>query len=99
MKSSSYSSTRTRGPTEKKLQHLGFYNQLAPSDLVIHSRSSKPVPGRIKTLLAFGLDFRLPVWRLDFFRYHLSFEKLLNVLFSLPLRENLSFDHVRRDVV
>ena len=71
----------------KKLNHLGIYNELPCNpDLVIHSISSKPVPNRVKTLLAFDLDFRLPVWKLNFYRYHLLFEKLLNSLSSLPLR-------------
>ena len=54
---------------EKKLRHLGIHNGLVPCDPdhVIHNLSSKPLPQRIKTLLAFGLDFRLPVWKLNFF--------------------------------
>ena len=85
---------------EKKLHQIGIYNQLRPCDpdRVIHNLSSRPVPERIKTLLAFGLDFKLPVWKLNFFHYHLAFEKLINVLSSLPLRESVSFDVVKRSI-
>ena len=56
----------------KNLQHLGIYNELRPCDpkRVVHNLSSKPIPSRVRTLLAFGLDFRLPVWKLNFFQYH-----------------------------
>ena len=85
----------------KKLHNLGIYNELLPCDPdhVIHNLSSKPVPARVRTLLAFGLDFRLPVWKLNFFQYHLAFERLISSLSSLPLRENLCFDGVKRGVV
>ena len=66
---------------------------------MIHNLSSKPVPQRVKTLLAFGLDFRLPVWKLNFFHYHLAFEKLISNIASLPLRECLCFDDVKRAIV
>ena len=86
---------------DKKLQRLGIYNELSPCDpnRVIHNLSSKPIPDRIRTLLAFGLDFRLPVWKLNFFQFHLSFEKLLNSLSSLPLPENACFDELKCRIV
>ena len=85
---------------QKKLHHLGIYNELLPCDPdhVIHNLSSKNLPARVRTLLAFGLDFRLPVWKLNFFNYHLAFEKMLNAVSSLPLRENVCFDDVKRSV-
>ena len=88
--------TKNKKTHRKKLQRLGIYNNLTPCDpdRVFHNLSSKNVPRRIKALLAFCLDFRLPVWKIDFFRYYLSFEKMLNVLTGSPLRSNLSFDHV-----
>ena len=86
---------------QKKLHHLGIYNELFPCDpdRVIHNLSSKPLPQRVKTLLAFGLDFRLVVWKLSFFHYHLAFEKLITNLTSLPLRECLCFDDVKLGIV
>ena len=86
---------------QKKLHHLGIYNQLLPCDpdRVIHNLSSKPLPTRVKTLLAFGLEFKLPVWKLNFFHYHLSFEKVLSALSHLPLRESVNFDVVKRGIV
>ena len=84
----------------KKLHHLGIYNELKPCDpnSVIHNLSSKTIPERVKTLLAFGLDFRLPVWKPSFYHFHLSSEKLIHALSDLPLRDGVSFDDVKRSV-
>ena len=64
-----------------------------------HNLSSKPIPDRVKTLLAFGFDFKLPIWKLDFFQYHLSFERLISIICRLPLREHVGFDDVKRGIV
>ena len=55
----------------RKLQRIGIHGDCQPCDpdKVIFNFSSKPVPKRIKFLLAFGLDFKLPVWKLNFFNY------------------------------
>jgi hypothetical protein len=67
---------------DRKLSDLGIYNALQPCDpdKVIHNYSSVLVPHRIKILLSFGLDFCLPVYRLDFYKYFLSFERLYSSL-------------------
>ena len=66
----------------KKLESLGIHNELAPLDpeKVIHNYSSVTIPSRIKYLLAFGLDFCLPTFKLDYFRYFLNFESFMNRL-------------------
>ena len=53
----------------RKLHRLGIDNSLQPCDpnKVVFNLSSKTLPNRIKTLLAFGLDFKLPVWKLSFY--------------------------------
>jgi len=66
----------------KKLESLGISNQLQPCDpeRVVLNFSSVQLSTRLKFLLAFGLDFNLPVHKLNFFRYFLDFESLINRL-------------------
>ena len=67
---------------EKKLDNLGIDAKLAPCDpnKIIHNYSSVTLPPRVKYLLAFGLDFCLPVYNINFYNYYLSFEKLANYI-------------------
>ena len=62
----------------KKLLNLGIRSCLAPChhDKVVHNFSSLCVSGKLKTVVAFGLDFKLPVLKLDFLGYFLPFYKL-----------------------
>ena len=62
----------------KKLRNLGIHNNLGPVNPseVVHNFSSRILPPRIKTLLAFGLDFALPIHNLNFYKYFMSFEKI-----------------------
>ena len=66
----------------RKLFKLGIKNELSPCDpdKVIFNFSSVCLCKRTKFLLAFGLDFCLPVYKLDFYKYFLSFEKLIYFL-------------------
>ena len=70
---------------EKKLESLGIKNNIEPCDpdKVIFNFSSIRVPPRVKYLLAFGLDFGLPVFKLDFVNYFFGFEKLAHNLKSV----------------
>ena len=63
-----------------KLRSLGIDNNLAPCnpDKVIFNYSSLVLNDRVKLLLAFGLDFGLPIYKLNFYKYFLCFEKLVN---------------------
>ena len=63
---------------QRKLATLGISNDIAPCDpdSVIFNFSSTNISDRTKTLLAYGLDFVLPVYKLNFFSYFLAFEKL-----------------------
>ena len=65
-----------------KLQRIGIFNELNPCnpDSVIFNFSSVQVPANIRRLLSFGLDFCLPVYKLDFYKYFLKFEKLAYIL-------------------
>ena len=69
---------KTRSTHSKKLKHLGIDTNLDPVDSVIFNYSSITLSPRIKILLSFGLDFGLPVFKLDFFKYFLCFERLVN---------------------
>ena len=55
---------------EKKLLALGVSRQTAPIDpnRVIFNYSKIVIPPKIKLLLAYGLDFALPVFKLDFIK-------------------------------
>ena len=71
----------------KKLSALGIdsSSQFHNPDAVIFNFSSVTVPCRVKILFAFGLDFCLPVHKIDFNKYFLSFEKFILILKSNKL--------------
>ena len=80
---------------EKKLRNLGVYNDLNPvsPDSVIFNFSSIVLTDRLKRALAFGLDFGLPNYRLDFQKYFLCFEKLIFTLRSSHCSNIGEFSH------
>ena len=69
----------TRIAHDKKLHNLGIYNKLEPCnpDKVIVNLSSKALSERLKFILAFGLDFGLPVFKLNFFKCFFSLESFI----------------------
>ena len=73
---------KTRKTHDKKLSNLGIHGPIQPHDpdKVIFNFSSTPLSPRLKTLLAFGLDFGLPVFKINFYSYFLAFEKLVHNL-------------------
>ena len=82
---------------DRKLLKLGIDAQLKPfdPDKVIYNFSCVHLPSRIKVLLAFGLDFCLPVSKINFFKYFLSFEKLYN---QVRDRDCVNFDNFKREL-
>ena len=70
----------------RKLSNLGVNNSLQPLDpnRVIHNFSDRQLTTREQTLLAYGLNFKLPIFKLDFFNYFLSFEKIHQQLKKEP---------------
>ncbi|KAG1651055.1 hypothetical protein GQR58_027516 [Nymphon striatum] len=70
---------------EKKLNNLGINNDISPCDpdLVIHNYCDIVLEPRVKFLLAFGLDFCLPIFKLDFYKYYSAFENMLNSIRTL----------------
>ena len=63
----------------RKFERPGVPRTVHPCDTeeVIFNFSSKTVLARVKLLLAFGLEFKLPVWHLDFYSYFLCFVRLV----------------------
>ena len=66
---------QTNETHKRKLSKIGIDNELAPCnpDNVVFNYSSVFLTNRMKTLLAFGLDFCLPVYKLNFYLYFLKF--------------------------
>ena len=66
----------------RKLNNLGILNTLKPLDpsKVIFNYSHYQLTSRESNILALGLNFRLPVFKLNYYKFFLSFEKLYNVL-------------------
>ena len=73
----SFEDSTSRTHTEK-LRSMGIANTPGPCDpnKVIFNYSNVTLSPRLKTLLAFGLDFCLPIFKLNFYNFFSSFEKL-----------------------
>ena len=67
---------------KRKLHSIGIDSSLEPvnPNKVIFNYSTIQLPERIRFLLAFGLEFCLPVFKLDYFKYFLSFKRLAYTL-------------------
>ena len=88
---------QTKSTHRKKLRNLGINGEIAPCDpdSVIFNFSSLNLPPRMKFLLAFGLEFNLPLHKLNFYKYFLSFEKLA---FSLKQRSASDFSKIKNSL-
>ena len=76
---------------QRKLYNLGIHNNLGPFDpnKVIVNLSKRVLTNRERNLLAFGLSFSLPIFKIDFYKYFLSFERLHKTLSTfLPYNVN-----------
>ena len=67
---------------EKKLKNLGISSHMYPLDpnLVIFNYSNRILTDQERNLLTLGLNFKLPMYKLNFFDYFLSFENLYSYL-------------------
>ena len=65
---------------------MGVNNDLAPVDpqKVVFNYSSRVITNKQKTLLAYGLDFNLPVYKINFFQYFLKLESFADRVRKLP---------------
>lgn len=79
---------------QNKLRNLGINNDLKPynPDAVVFNYSSHNLTHRMKSLLAFGLDFCLPVYKINFYEYFLAFESLFNRIRSRQEYSNINKD-------
>ena len=78
-----------------KLRNLGINNKIAPinPNKVIFNFSSRVLSFKEKSILALGLNFRLPIFKIDFKKYLLQFETLCLFLSKFDTY-NSNFDHV-----
>ena len=85
----------------RKLTSLGIDASLNPCnpDSVIHNYSSVSLPPRLKILLAFGLDFCLPVFKLDFVKYFVHFERICLSVSSLQCSDKAGFIRDLKQIV
>ena len=76
---------------EKKLNELGIRNTISPCNpnKVVFTYSSFGLSNRLKILLAYGLDFHLPVYEIDFYNYFLAYESLIARMKSLGLDKTI----------
>ena len=67
---------------EKKLNNLGISNSIKSLDpeKVIFNLSNRILSTKEESLLAFGLNFKLPHFKVNYYKYFLSLEKLYSVL-------------------
>ena len=77
--------TTTNATHVRKLKDLGINNELAPCNpqSVVFNFSSVTLSRKLETLLAFGLDFCLPIYKLNFVHYFSRFESLAGRLGKL----------------
>ena len=80
----------------KKLLQLGVNGKPSSCDpdKVIFNYSSVALSAREKFLLSFGLEFNLPVYKPNFFRYFVYFESLVQRLKPCNLLEKHTFEQV-----
>ena len=66
----------------RKLKKLSLENELEPCnpEKVVHNHSSVPLPFRLKILLAYGLDFKLPHFKINFHNFYRPIEHLAHRL-------------------
>ena len=85
---------------DRKLRRIGIDNSLQPCDpkKVIFNFSSKTLSTRIKFLLAFGIDFKLPVWKLNYYDYFLCFESLIQSICHLQLPTRFQLQDVKQKI-
>ena len=71
---------QTKTTHRRKLRNIGITNNLNPCnpEKTVLNYSSSIISPRLRTLLAFGLDFCLPVYKLNYHKYFLKFERFFH---------------------
>ena len=85
-KSTTNSILKVKQTHEKKLKNLGIRNNISPLDpcKVIFNYCNRTLSNKEQSLLAFGLCFKIPIFKLNYFRYFLAFENLYKTLTNHP---------------
>ena len=70
-----------------KLNRLGINNDLRPLDpnKVIFNHSNRILTEKEKFMLSFGLNFKLPIFKINYYKYFYAFENLYHTLSTLPI--------------
>ena len=92
--------TYTSEVHKKKLKTLGIHNSIKPCDpsSVVINLSSIDISDHLKFLLAFGLDFNLPLFKLDFVKYFFNFENLISIVKIKNVLNELTFKNFTKEV-
>lgn len=81
--------SRTTAVLKRKLIKLGIAPLFCHLDTkVIFNFSQRSLTPLETRMLLLGLEFRLPIYKFDYFKYRISFEKLHNTFCSIPI-----YDH------
>ena len=86
---------------EKKLNNLGISSQMHPLDpnKVIFNFSDRVLTDKERNLLTLGLNFNLPIFRLNFFDYFLSFENLYSCLSKFEIYNPNNIPNVFKNTI
>ena len=78
---------------DRKLRKIGMDNDISLCDPnnVVSNYNSIDLPSRTKTLLAYGLDFCLPVHNINFYKYFLPIGRLVSSMKYLSFHNIVNF--------
>ena len=85
-KSTTNSISKVKQTHDKKLRNLGINNKISSlnPEKVIFNFSNRTLSNKEQSLLAFGLNFKIPIFNLNYFKYFLAFENLYKTLTNQP---------------
>ena len=84
----------------KKIEKLGGsleFKKCNP-DHVVFNFSDRILSSREKFLLSLGLDFKLPIFKPNFFKYYLLFEKFFWIIKKLKIADGVSFPEMCQEI-
>lgn len=78
--------SKLKSTHKNKLESLGIHSHHSPLDpnKVVFNLSDRVISARERSLLTFGLNFGLPIFKLNFYSFFNSFEKLYRTLKKEP---------------
>ena len=80
---------KVKSTHNNKLNRLGINNDLQPLDpnKVIFNHSNRVLSHKEKFMLSLGLNFKLPIFRINYFKYFYAFENLYYILSKFPISQ------------